>query len=140
MVVVFILHIPHGLIEDEYYFEQQEKEVWMSPDWCGSVDSVSTHKPKGGRFDCPLRAYAWVSSQVPNWGLCKRQWIDVSLAHLCFSPLLPLSLALSLKINIKKNLLLLAIVNCVAMNIGVHRFFWIGVSGFLGYNPSSSKK
>ena len=23
------------------------------------------------------------------------------------------------------------------MNIGVDRFFWIGVSGFLGYNPSS---
>ena len=23
------------------------------------------------------------------------------------------------------------------MNIGVHRFFWIGVSGFLGYNPNS---
>ena len=23
------------------------------------------------------------------------------------------------------------------MNIGVHRCFWIGVSGFLGYNPSS---
>ena len=23
------------------------------------------------------------------------------------------------------------------MNIGVHRFFWIGVSGFLGYNPIS---
>ena len=23
------------------------------------------------------------------------------------------------------------------MNIGVHRFFWIGVSGFLGYKPSS---
>ena len=22
------------------------------------------------------------------------------------------------------------------MNIGVHRFFWIGVSGFLGYAPS----
>ena len=31
----------------------------------------------------------------------------------------------------------LAIANCAAMNIGVHRFFWIGVSGFLGYNPSS---
>ena len=30
----------------------------------------------------------------------------------------------------------LAIVNCAAINIGVHRFFWIGVSGFLGYNPS----
>ena len=31
----------------------------------------------------------------------------------------------------------LAIVNCAAMNIGVRRFFWIGVSGLLGYNPSS---
>ena len=31
----------------------------------------------------------------------------------------------------------LAIVNCAAMNIGVHRFFWMGVSGFLGHNPSS---
>ena len=31
----------------------------------------------------------------------------------------------------------LAIKNCAAMNIGVHRFFWIDVSGFLGYNPSS---
>ena len=31
----------------------------------------------------------------------------------------------------------LAIVNCAAMNIGVHRFFWIGISVFLGYNPSS---
>ena len=30
----------------------------------------------------------------------------------------------------------LAIVNCAAMNTEVHRFFWIGVSGFLGYNPS----
>ena len=31
----------------------------------------------------------------------------------------------------------LAIVNCAAMNIGLHRFFWIGVSGLLGCNPSS---
>ena len=31
----------------------------------------------------------------------------------------------------------LAIVNCAAVNTGVHRFFWIGVSGFLGYSPSS---
>ena len=30
----------------------------------------------------------------------------------------------------------LAIVNCVPMNIGVHRFFWIGISGFLGYISS----
>ena len=31
----------------------------------------------------------------------------------------------------------LAIVNCAAMNIGVHRFFWIGVSGLVGYSPNS---
>ena len=31
----------------------------------------------------------------------------------------------------------LTIVNCVAMSIGVHRFFWNGVSGFLGYNSSN---
>ena len=31
----------------------------------------------------------------------------------------------------------LATINCAAMNIGVHRSFWIGVSGFLGYYPSS---
>ena len=31
----------------------------------------------------------------------------------------------------------LAIVNYAVMNIGVHRFFWIGDSGFLGYNPCS---
>ena len=30
----------------------------------------------------------------------------------------------------------LAIINCAAMNIGVHRLFWIGDSGFLGSNPS----
>ena len=31
----------------------------------------------------------------------------------------------------------LALINCAAMNIGVHGLFWIVVSGFLGYNPSS---
>ena len=31
----------------------------------------------------------------------------------------------------------LAIVNCAAMNVGVHGFFWIDVSGFWGYNPTS---
>ena len=31
----------------------------------------------------------------------------------------------------------LTLVNYAAMNIAVHRFFWIGDSGFLGYNPSS---
>ena len=32
----------------------------------------------------------------------------------------------------------LAIVNCAAMNIGLHRFFWIGAAGFLGCNPRSA--
>ena len=31
----------------------------------------------------------------------------------------------------------LTIVNCATMDTRMHRFFWIGVSGFLGYNPSS---
>ena len=31
----------------------------------------------------------------------------------------------------------LAIVNCAAMNIGMHRFCWVSVLGSLGYNPSS---
>ena len=31
----------------------------------------------------------------------------------------------------------LPIVNCAVMNIGVHRFLWTGVAGFLGYNLSS---
>ena len=31
----------------------------------------------------------------------------------------------------------LAIVNCAAMHIRVPMFSWIGVSGFLGLNPSS---
>ena len=31
----------------------------------------------------------------------------------------------------------LAIVNCAAMNVRVHRFFWIGVSRLLGYDPNS---
>ena len=31
----------------------------------------------------------------------------------------------------------MAIVNCAAMNIGVHRFFRIGDCGSLGYNPNS---
>ena len=31
----------------------------------------------------------------------------------------------------------LAIVNCAAMNIRVHRFFWTGVSGFVDYNLRS---
>ena len=31
----------------------------------------------------------------------------------------------------------LAIVNYAAMNIGVHRFFWIGISGLLEYSTSS---
>ena len=31
----------------------------------------------------------------------------------------------------------LAIINCAAINIGVHRFLWISVSGSLGYSPNN---
>ena len=34
----------------------------------------------------PVRARAWVVGQVPSWGMCERQPIDVSLVHQCFSP------------------------------------------------------
>ena len=30
----------------------------------------------------------------------------------------------------------LTVINCTAMNIGVYRFFWTGVSQFLGYNSN----
>ena len=34
----------------------------------------------------PGRSYAYVVGQVPSWGSCDRQPIDVSLMHWCFSP------------------------------------------------------
>ena len=45
------------------------------------------------------RAHAWVTGSVPGPGACKRQLIDVSLSHRCFSPFLSPSLPPSLKIN-----------------------------------------
>ena len=45
----------------------------------------------------PVRAHARVAFSVPGQGSCKRQAIDVSLSHQCFSPSLSPSLPLSLK-------------------------------------------
>ena len=46
----------------------------------------------------PHRAHAWDAGLVPSWGVCKRQLIDVSLAHPCVCvSLSPVSLPLSLK-------------------------------------------
>ena len=74
----------------------QNKEV--GPDWCGSVDWTLAYEPK-------------VTGSIPNqgtclgWGqsgVCKRQQIDVCLAHRCFSR--SLSPSLPLFLNIIKSL------------------------------------
>ena len=52
-------------------------------------------------------------------------------------------LGLTLKVLHHRNYLcsmqikMVGLVNCAAVNIGVHSFFWIGVSGFLGYTGSN---
>ena len=32
------------------------------------------------------RAHAWIVGQIPRWGVCEKQPIDVFLAHQCLSP------------------------------------------------------
>ena len=46
-----------------------------------------------------VRAHAWVAGLVRSWGVRKRQPIDVSPPHWCFSPSLSPSLPFSLKID-----------------------------------------
>lgn len=43
----------------------------------------------------PVGAPAWVAGSIPSWGTHERQWINVSLSHLCF--FLSLSPIFSLK-------------------------------------------
>ena len=59
---------------------------------------------------------------------------SVWLISLNIASLRSIHIVLNVKISFFQYL---AIVNCAAMNIGVHRFFWIGISGLLGYNHSS---
>ena len=60
-----------------------------------------------------VRAHACVSSSIPSWGTYEMQWIQISLAHRCFSPSLSPSLPLFLKnkLNHFKNPLNLVIKN-----------------------------
>ena len=58
-----------------------------------------------------VRAHAWVVGQVPGWGACERQAINVSLSHRCFSPSLSPSLPL-FEENKQKSFLKIRKINC----------------------------
>ena len=64
------------------------KSFW-SCGWCGLVDWVLACQTKKSHVWFPVRAHAWVVTQVPQLGACEKQPIYVSLAHWCFSPFLP---------------------------------------------------
>ena len=66
------------------------------PAWFSGLGVIPQSKRSPVQF--LVRAHAWVAGSVP-W---KRQPINVSLSHQCFSPSLSPSLTLSLKINFKK--------------------------------------
>ena len=71
------------------------------PGRCGLVGWVSSRKPKGGGFDSQSGHMPGLQAPSPVGGTCKRQLIDVSLSHQCFSPPLSPSLSISLE-SIKK--------------------------------------
>ena len=70
------------------------KTKYNSPDWCGSVGWVLSHKPKGCRF-LPGQSTCLGCGPGPELGLCERQPTKVYLARGCF----PLSFPSPLKIN-----------------------------------------
>ena len=75
------------------------KETWLQP-WLVWLSGMSTSLwTKRSPIQFPVRAHSWVVGQVPSWGTCERQLINVSLTHWCFSPSFSFSLPLSLKIN-----------------------------------------
>ena len=69
--------------------------VWLS--WLGVV--LQTER---SWVWLPIRAHAWVVGSLLSWGVCKRQAIDISLLHQCFSPCLSPHLPLTLE-SIQEN-------------------------------------
>ena len=64
----------------------------------GVAQFVGSHPAKQKvTSSIPRLSTDWVVSSVPGPGTCRRQLIDVSLTHWCFSPSLSLSSPLSLK-------------------------------------------
>nr|KAF6378932.1 hypothetical protein mMyoMyo1_009805 [Myotis myotis] len=63
----------------------------MSSSWFGSVDRASAYGLKGPRFYSSQGHVPWLRAH-PQWGMCKRQMIDISLS----SMFLTLSLSLPL--------------------------------------------
>ena len=66
--------------------------VWLS--WLGVI-AQRERSP----VQFPVGAHAWVVDLVPSRGAYRKQPMDVSPAHACFSPSLSPSLSLSLKTN-----------------------------------------
>ena len=67
--------------------------VSLGPGWCGSVDGAPASEPKKGRrFDSRPGHMPGFQATSSSWAVCKRQPIDVSLTHWCFSPSLSPSL------------------------------------------------
>ena len=66
--------------------------MWLS--WLGLV-----YKAKGHSL-IQFSVHAWAAGSVLGLGVSKRQLVDVSLSHQCFSPSLSLFLHLSLKTNL----------------------------------------
>ena len=77
--------------------ERVFKKSLLSPGWCGSVIEWWMQTERSP-FWFLVRARAQAAGQVPSWGVCERQLIDVSLTHCCFSSL-SLSLPFPLKVN-----------------------------------------
>nr|KAF6330287.1 hypothetical protein mMyoMyo1_012278 [Myotis myotis] len=77
------------------------KEVCSCPHWFGSVDRALDFRLKGPRFNSSQGLVPWLWAH-PQWGVCRRQLIDVSLSSM-FLTLYP-SPFLSVKKSVKKYL------------------------------------
>ena len=80
------------------FLEKQCNWPWSL--WLSLLGVVLQTKRLLVRF--PIRARAWVVGSVPSWGRCKRQPVNDSLTHQCFSPSLSPSPSHSLE-SIKRN-------------------------------------
>ena len=65
------------------------------------------HRPTKSPVRLRVKAHAWVAGLVSGRGVYRRQPINLSLSHGCFSPSfsLPSSLSKNQKIKLKKNIL-----------------------------------
>ena len=98
-----------------------KKIYQFSPGYCGCLlGTFLQSKRSPGCF--PVRAHTWAAGLVPGQ-MYKRQTIDVSLSHPCFSPSFSPSLPLSLKI---KNKIFKKYISSISLVVtGLFGFFYI---------------